>query len=484
MRLGQISSIHFISNLFASALGFVATIYIARILGAEPLGIYHLSLSLVSWLSIVGTAGFSGAISKRVSEGDEPGAYAVAGVLTVTGFFLVVAIALFAARHHVDAYVGFHVTGFLILILLVVLGFSVVNDVLTGLSQVHVYGVLISVKVGTRSLLQILLIVAGFSITGLFIGHIVGIALVVLIGSYVVLRTVPTLTWPTVRHFRDLINFAKYSWLGEVRGRMFNYMDVIILGFFVSQSLIGIYSVAWNIAQFLALFSGSIMNTLFPEMSRLSNERDPSAVSGLLETSLTYGGLFLIPGLVGGTLLGERILRLYGPEFPQGSAIFVVLIVANLIQGYQQQFLNTLSGIDRPDLAFRVNGLFTVANLLLNVVLIYLYGWLGAAFATAASAGVSYGLSHFYVRSIIDFSFPKTEIAYQVVASVVMGCVVYGGIQIEETFALVRSNVLLVVILVVVGAGMYFACLLALSVEFRETVARNLPVRPLKSLDQ
>jgi O-antigen/teichoic acid export membrane protein len=481
MRLGQISSIHFVSNLFASVLGFVATVYIARVLGAEPLGIYHLSLGLISWLSVVGTVGFSGAISKRISEGEEPGAYAVAGLSIVAGFFLVVAVALFAARHHVNAYVGFPATGFLIAILLVVLGFSVVNDVLTGLRLVHVYGVLITVKVGTRSLLQILLVVAGLGVTGLFVGHVAGIAVVVVIGAYVVFRRLPAFSRPAARHFEDLIEFAKYSWLGDIRGQMFTYMDVIVLGLFVSQALVGVYSVAWNIAQFLVLFSGSITNTLFPEMSRLSSEGDPNAVSGLVEKSLTYGGLFLIPGLVGGALLGERILRLYGPEFPRGATVLVVLIVANLIHGYQKQLLSTLNGIDRPDLAFRVNGAFVVANLCLNLVLVYLYGWLGAAVATAVSAGVSYVLSHVYVRSIVDFSFPGREIASQVAASVVMGCVVYGGIRIEETFALLRSNVVLVLALVVVGAGAYFASLLVLSAEFRETVARNLPFGPVEA---
>lgn len=478
MRLGQISSIHFVSNLVASVLGFVATIYIARFLGAEPLGIYHLSLGLISWLSIVGTMGFSGAISKRISEGEEPGAYAVAGVSIVAGFFALIAVAIFLTRGYVNAYVGFPVAGFLVSILLVVLGFSVVNDVLSGLNLVHIYGILIPVKVGVRSLLQVLLIAVGLGATGLFIGHVAGIALVMCIGGYIVFRNLPTLTRPSVHHFEDLIDFAKYSWLGDIQGQMFNYMDVVVLGFFVSQALIGVYSVAWNIAQFLAIFSGSITNTLFPEMSRLSTEEDPSAVSGLVEKSLAYGGLFLIPGLFGGALLSERILRLYGPEFSQGALILVVLVVANLIHGYQKQLLNTLNGIDRPDLAFRVNGAFVAANLVLNVVLIYFYGWLGAAVATATSAGISYVLSHLYVNSIIDFSVPKTEILYQVLASVVMGCVVYGGIWVEETFALLRSNIALVLLLVVVGAGVYFVSLLALSVEFRETVSRNLPFVP------
>lgn len=153
MRLGQISSIHSVSNLFASVLGFGATVYIARVLGAEPLGIYHLFLGLICWLSVVGTVGFSGAISKRISEGEEPVAYAIAGLSIVAGFLFVVAVALFAARHHLNGYVGFPATGFLIAILLVVLGFSVVNDVLTGLRLVHIYGILITFKVATRSLL-------------------------------------------------------------------------------------------------------------------------------------------------------------------------------------------------------------------------------------------------------------------------------------------------------------------------------------------
>lgn len=475
MRLGQISSIHFLSNLVASVLGFVATIYIARILGAEPLGIYHLSLGLVSWLSIVGTVGFSSAISKRVSEGEEPGSYAVAGFLIVAGLFSVIAVALFVARQQVNAYVGFPVARFLILILLVVLAFSVVNDLLTGLSLVHVYGILIAVKVGARSLLQIGLIVVGLGVTALFIGHIAGIALVAVIGAYVVRRNIPDLARPAEQHFRDLTEFAKFSWLGDIRGQMFNYMDVIVLGFFVSQALIGIYSVAWNIAQFLTIFSGSITNTLFPEISRLSNKEDPNAVSGLVEKSLAYGGLFLIPGLFGGALLSDKILRLYGPEFPRGATVLVVLIVANLIHGYQKQLLNTLNGIDRPDLAFRASGIFVVTNLLLNVVLIYLYGWLGAAVATAVSAGVGYVSSHVYVDSLVEFSFPKEEIAYQILASIVMGGVVYGGIWMEDTFALLQSNIVLVLTLVIVGAGVYFVALLLLSVEFRETVARNLP---------
>jgi len=257
---------------------------------------------------------------------------------------------------------------------------------------------------------------------------------------------------------------------------MFSYTDVLVLRLFVSSGLIGVYAAAWNIAHFLIIFSGTLRTTLFPEMSEISTQEDSQAVSRIVEQSLAFGGLFLIPGLFGGVLLGERILRIYGPKFPQGALVMSILIVANLLMGYQQQLLNTLNAIDRPDLAFRINVIFIVANISLNVVLIYLYGWIGASVATATSVAVSLVLAYRHVDTIIDFNLPVGEIVRQWVAGAVMAGVVYGGLRVEETYRFVGHNFAIVIILAIVGAGVYFTILLGLSREFRETVDRNFPI--------
>jgi len=476
MKLGQTSVVHFASSFVSSVLGFVATIYIARVLGPEPLGIYQIAIGLVSWLAILGQVGLSRAISKRVSEGREPGEYAVASVALITALFVVVAAGAVVLRGQIAQYVGYPVAGYVVLILLVVLLNSLVNSLLVGLKLVHVSGVLSPIKTGGRALSQIGLIVAGMSTAALFVGHILGFVVVIAIGGYYVIRDLPSLRLPKRRHFEGLLDFAKFSWLGNLQSRMFSYTDVLVLGYFVSSSLVGIYAAAWNIGQFLILFSGTLTSTLFPEMSSISSEQDPQAVSRIVEQSLTFGGLFLVPGLFGGALLGERILRIYGPEFPQGATILLILIVANLFMGYQNQLLNTLNAVDRPDLAFRVNLVFVAANVSLNVVLIYIYGWVGAAVATAASVAVSLVLAYRHVDSLIDFETPVGEILRQWLAAGAMAGVVAAGLWLEGTYRLVGHNFAVVVGLVVLGAGVYFVALLGLSTEFRETVDRNLPV--------
>ncbi len=217
MRLGQTSIIYFLSKLFASGLGFLATIYIARMLGAGPLGIYHVVVGLVSWLAIAGKVGLSGAISKRVSEGGEPGEYTLAGAAIVLGLFFLITFGLLLFRGRIVNYVGYPATGYIALILLVVLLQSLVNALLAGLHLVHVSGVLSPVRTGGRALLQIALVSVGAGTAGLFVGHIIGFTLVIVVGSYFIARNLPSVTWPKRRHFDRLVDFAKFSWLGNLQ---------------------------------------------------------------------------------------------------------------------------------------------------------------------------------------------------------------------------------------------------------------------------
>lgn len=475
MKLGQISAISFISQVIGAAVGFVATLYVARSIGAEPLGIYNLALAVVSWISIAGTIGFSGAISKRVSEGSDQGKFAVAGATVVILLFVVLSVGFLITRSYLNDYIGFPATGFLILILFSNLASATMNPLLVGLQLVHLRDILSTVRVFIRSVLHISLIVVGLGVTGLFIGHIVAYLLIIGIGGYIVVRKLPKLSRPEKQHLRSLGDFAKYAWIGRLRGRMFNYTDVIVLGFFVPQSLIGIYSVAWTIGTFLSIFTGSLQSTLYPALSEISAKDDVQAVENIVEQSLTYGGLFLIPGLFGGALLGERLLRIYGPEFTQGTTVLAILILANVVMGYQSQLLNTLNGIDRPDLAFRVNGTFVAANLTLNVILVYLYGWVGAAVATATSVSISLIIAYRYVSAIINFDFPVIAIIQQFISAGIMTGFVYAGLWVENTHSVINHNLVFIILLVPSGAGVYFLSLLWISHEFRETVSQNLP---------
>lgn len=467
MELGQKSVIHFVSQFGATIAGFLATIFLARVLGADTLGTYFLVIAVLTWVKMFSTMGITRSVSKRISETDEPGQFLTAGLLTQVASVVIVSLFILLFRAQLQEYTGYGDIEILIALLLAGSFFSFVTSLLVGEGLAHVAGALKPLDRIIRTVVQLTLVVLGFELLGLFLGYIIASAIAATVGIYFVAAKIE---YPEKRHFVSLWSYAKYSWIGNFSNRSLASMDTIVLGFFVTSDLIGIYEVAWNVASVLAVFGVSINQTLFPEISSLDEEASEE-VADLAQTGVAYSGLFLIPGLIGGAVLGEVILSVYSAEFRQGYRILVILILARLISTYKSQFTNVIDGINRPDVSFRIDGVFVTANIVLNVVLVYLYSWIGAAIATGVSALLGAILSYGALVRLTEFRFPIAEVSKQVVSAFIMGIFVYGGAEFL-TYELVPS-----LLLIPIGAAIYFAVLLVISRRFRSTVQNNLPDR-------
>lgn len=478
MRLGQTSAIYFVSRFVGSVLGFLGTIYFTRILGEEVYGFYALTIALVFWLGIVKNVGVGGAIVKRMSEGEEPDAYFTAGLIIKTILTAVIAVCVLVFDNLVNSYIGRPVSELVVLLLIVTVVMEMVDSTLKGTHRVHIYAPLNMAKMGVRSAIMILLVFFGWSLTGMVVGHATGTIIIAVIGLWFVK---PNFVVPRWRHFTQLYDFAKYAWLGSIRKRSFDDVDILVLGLFVSAGLTGIYAVTYSLAKFLDIFGTAIKETLFPEMSKQSAQEDSGMIVTLTNDALMFAGLFLIPGLVGATIIGDRLMRIYGPGFVAGDQILVILIAALLVYTYTKQLLNTLSAIDRPDLAFRANGALIVTNIILNIVLVWQFGWFGAAIATVLSALVGFTLSLYYVRKLIEVRFPYSEIGLQITAALIMGLVVSVLRTLGETSPVATYNEVFVILLVGAGAIMYFFALFVISSRFRTTVIDNLPDKLIAS---
>lgn len=466
MRIGQTSLVHFVSQLIATVAGFVATVYFARVLGAETLGVYFLVVAVYTWLKLFGTMGFRQSVVKRLSENRRQNQRFTAALLLQLVLFSVLCGAIVIGSDYINAYVGTDVAGALVLLSLWGIAFTFVGSVLRGEKLVHVAAMLRPVERLARTVLQVGAILAGLTLFGLLYGHAVALFFASVVGIYM---TSSRLALPGKKDFESILSYAKYSWLGGLSTRTFNAMDTVVLGFFVSTSLIGVYEIAWNIASVLAVFGSSISQAVFPEISDLSTENREEEATSILNDALAFTGLFTIPGLVGAIVLGEYILALYGSDFRQGYLVLIVLTVARLLAAYQWQFVNALGAFDRPDLAFGINMVFIIVNMTLNVALVALYSWVGAAIATTFSAALALVLGYVAVQHILDLQIPYTSIGHQVIAALLMGILLYGG-----TIPLSMS-VPVALVMVAAGCGIYFGVLFGISSQFRSTVMVNLP---------
>ncbi|MFD1646113.1 flippase [Haloarchaeobius litoreus] len=471
MRIGQTSIIYSVSRFAGSALGFVATVYFARVLGDAVLGQFALILALVMWVGIASQVGLSESITKRISEGSESEKYFGAGLVFAGGVTVVATLVILLFGDTVDSYVGTSAVLFVIPLLALITFKSILNAALHGRRLVHLESLLQIGGQAVKSAVQIALVAVGWGIGGMVTGYAVSSLLTGIVALWVIdIRPAA----PRREHFVSLFKFAKYSWLGNLSQRFYGNLDVTVLGVFVASGLVGVYSVVWSIVVFLTIFGNGIQTTIFPEMSKQSTDGNREAVVGLTEDALMYSGLVLIPGFVGAIIVGDRVLRIYGPTFTRGTEVFAILVMAAIIWTFNKQLVNAFNAIDRPDIAFRSNSVFVVANTILNVVLIYQFDIVGAAVATMLSSGIALLMSARYARSWFDIDPPLGEIARQCLSALLMGGVVLGARTVLSSY-FSGYNLVFVVVLVSIGAGVYFAVLTAISRDFRTTLSRNLP---------
>ena len=459
MRLGRTAFLHFLSQVVVSISGFAATFAIARLGGADVLGVYAVAVALTFWLNIPTTA-IGDALTKRLSETSDARGVTATALLVNGALAAVLAVLLLIARPFIESYIGASVGELVAALVVSNIALVTVVAILNGEKQVEISGSIKALERVVRSGIHIGAIVAGFGIAALVAGHVVATLLAVAVGS---LMSTLSLGRPSAEQVWSLLSYARYAWLGKLKTRAFGWMDTIVLAGFASPTLIGVYEVSWNLASLFALVAVSVQSTLFPEMSELSGTEDYDRIHHYLNEGMVFAGVFIIPGLFGAIILGERVLRIYSPEFTQGVQVLALLVVARLLAAYGEQFLNAVNAVDRPDIAFRINLIFVAANLVLNLALVSTFGWVGAAVATLLSAGIAAAFSYRGLVAVIGAPrLPVREVGRQILASAVMAGVV---LLLQR---LVPRSQYITIGLVFVGAAVYVVCLLGVSSRVRE----------------
>jgi O-antigen/teichoic acid export membrane protein len=469
MNLGREAAAHFLTQLVVSLAGFVSTFAIAVLLGADGLGTYVVGLAIGHfWIQIPADA-FSSAIAKRVSEAPGQDAimtagFAGIGIIAVLSAALILGFSLFLGAAGPISGTEFEralrLYGPEVALLAVSTGFyKGVNGGLRGEKKVALAGLLTAGERSLRTGLQVGAMTYGLGVEWLFLSH-AGSVLVATVVGVGALDT--NSAWPAREQFKSLYSYARYAWLGALEARTFGWVDTLVLSFIAPAGLIGIYEAAWGLGSLLRVISGSIQQTLFPEVSELSTADATGRILHYLDEAMVFAGLLIIPGLVGSIVVGERILRFYDPSFVQGTGILILLVTASLFNVYSSQIINIINAMDRPDITYGVSRRVILANVGLNVGLGVSYGWWGVATATGLSAVLRLflgyrGLSQFVER----VGAPLYELARQLVAALLMG----GAIAyVEPNVPTGRLNT---VLLVGLGALLYSATVVGLSPRVR-----------------
>lgn len=385
-----------IGQIVAKGLGFLAVIYLARILGVERFGVLEFSLSILTYLLLIADGGLEFFGIRETAQGSYVQSL-VSRILPlrflmsiVTFLLLILALRFFPDYPQLNAVMlVFGLTVFL----------QAVNLKWVFMGRESLARVAMGLVLG-----QIIFTVLVF----LFVRTPEGLILIPimrLISEFVTSAYFFRLFWMTegsirlnltLRGSREFISPALTMGASNALAMMSFNFDTVLLGFMTGAKLVGLYSAAYKPITIAVLLPVTYFLGLFPILSR-TYEEGYEGFRSLVNRSLRLTVLFAFPLAVGGTFLAEPIIRfLFGVEYLEGVAAMRVLAWSAALVVMRGTFRQSLNAAGKQSLDLRGAALAVSTNVTLNLILIPRYQIMGAAWATLISEALWLAISSYY----------------------------------------------------------------------------------------
>jgi O-antigen/teichoic acid export membrane protein len=170
---------------------------------------------------------------------------------------------------------------------------------------------------------------------------------------------------------------------------VYNYVDTVMLGVMRTDAETGLYNAAYRVYEGLSSLPAILYSAVTPRLS-LYFVGEPERHRRLARRGALAALLLAVPvtllSLVGATPIMEL---LYGPAY-QSSAVVLQILAAGFVGVFPLLLLHAVAiSANAEHLSLRTAAIGCVANVVLNLVLIPLYGMRGAAAATVIGEIVS-----------------------------------------------------------------------------------------------
>jgi len=380
--------------------GFVMSPFLVRHLGDSVYGVWILIGSLAGYLGVL-DFGVTPSTVKYVAEyrarSDQEGMNKV-----VSGGFVIFAIAgcislavsiLVAATFNriFDSPLNGRTAAAVVVLagvnLAITFPASVFVGVIRGYQRYDVDSAITSVNIVLRSLVIVRLITGGHGILALaVVTFIFDMARLICLARFAY-RLNPEIRiqrkYVDPKELHRLFRFSLYAFMIVVSRQMIFFTDSIVIGFFLSTSMVTFYFIASRLVLYLRMLVTEMVGVLMPTTSDLGARDDYDGIARLLSVSTKYMLLIALP--VGAVLLilGRTFIALWmGPGYSESYGVLVILTIAMLAHFMEMPAHTVLLGLCKH----RVVALFTLIqgllNIALSILLVRRLGVIGVALGT------------------------------------------------------------------------------------------------------
>jgi len=422
---GQISevlskaAIAFFFRILGAVAQFSFIVVLARIFGAEGMGMYVLALSVTVVAAAVSRWGLDQAALKHIAVAAEAQEWGRVRKIFLSAFVLVlsassiVTLLLFPASGWIVGtfFSQPEMTNTLQIMLLSIIPFSLLNLIAECMRALK--------NIAAHTLVQVVLIPLFSMATLLLLQHTdvdISAAAYAYLASCITVAVFALLYWRRIVKDgsdsdmsvmdagRQLLQTANPMALTAIIGIAMSFSETVLLGVFRSASEVGVYAAALRLALLVNFVLVAFNSILAPKFATMFHQKNIDEIEKLVAKSIMLMLVLTLPVFTVCIFMPEYILQLFGAEFAIGSIALIILALGQLVNVMTGPvgILLLMTGHERR---MRKNSIISAGlGLLAGLLFIPYFGVNGAALSAVVGILVLQGLSVWSVSKYLKIN--------------------------------------------------------------------------------
>ncbi|MCH8003679.1 MAG: flippase [Nanoarchaeota archaeon] len=456
------ASIVFVVSIIAAFLGYLVRLVLARNLTLEEFGLFYSVFAFLGMIGIFKSFGFDRALAKFIPEflHKKRKDYIKSSIIYVSVIQLITNTIIITLVYLLSNFLALHFfnsSQASIVLRLMAIAFFIDSFVLTlkfsfqGFKRMLYFSGIDLV----RMLLLVAIIFIGFRLEfGLFSPVIAYIAapiiLFFLFGYLLINKVFPEFIKSQFVLDKNLLKkISKYSifiMATSAGAIIIGYTDIVVLTFFSGLKEVALYSIALPTARILIYIPNAIGNVLLPLTSELWVKRKLVLLRIGMESVYKYSTIITIPLVFIMFSFADLIIKiLFGEDYILATNAMKILSIGMLFLAIHRVNANFFSGIGKPQIITKIVYSAAIFNLIANLVLIPIWGIIGAAIATATSyfIGMLMGLTK--IRKFIKISLPINLWIKTLISGIILVLIIWFSKRVISLNVWLETSIVLII---------------------------------------
>jgi O-antigen/teichoic acid export membrane protein len=392
------SLIIFIGILLGKALAMANKIILARYLQSHYFGVFLLGLSVFSLVSVASNLGIPGLLPKLLTDyKTQKQGFRINDLISISmtycflfSVFLSVLLYFFAPQISIKVFHSTELSSVL-KVLSSVLPFSIVSLVIIAVYRGYQQTILKVILAdllpsGMCILIFVILFYFGLKLEAAYYAYGLSVMLVFIIALIVMIKNTQVRLKPRIYDPEITPKLFKLAWPLSIQSFVYiiyTQIDRLCIGYFLTPVEVGIYGAAWSIAALLLFIPQSFSFLALPVFSKLIAKRSIDELRKSFNKLAKTMFEISLPLLLCLIILSKDILTiLYGKDYVTGATALSILGLGIFSQSILGPAADCLVGAGKTRETLIATAAGCLINIILNILLIPIYGIIGAALAT------------------------------------------------------------------------------------------------------